>query len=238
MTTTIKLTLANKEANRLFTRKTAEGKLFYKGVIQKITMLLRRCEAQQAYSLLSLHQMQASIHKLTNQFSDELDKFEGLLEKKRHLNGKIISFGAKFYPVCNLDSSLASDLVELVEVYDKLLSTLKLLRVAGSFASDEDYFANLRRFFKEINKVLSGILLTPVNGLPKFTFEEVVDESLTYQLTANFMGKIDYQILYDALTSNLAPRLEEKIRQPLLHRLKKKLRQHEGHEAEKNGSVA
>ena len=223
MTTTIKLTLANKEAHRLFTRRTKDGMLFFDAVIQKITYLLKRCQAEQAYSLLSLYKIQESIYIQTNEFCDELVKFEGLLEKKKYLNGKTITFVPKFYPECNLDSSIAADLVELVQVYDKLLSMLKLLRIAGSFANDEDYFSNLRRFFKDMNKLLSSIQLTPINGLPKLTFSEVIDESLTYQLTSSFVGKIDYQILYQAMTSNLAQRLEEKIRQPLLHRLKKRL---------------
>ncbi|MBA2710114.1 MAG: DUF1845 family protein [Tatlockia sp.] len=224
MTTTIKLTLANAEVNRLFTRKLDNQLLFYEALMQKINALLRRCQLNQAYSLLALQGIQEAIHKLTTQCFDEIDKFEGLLEKKKHLKGMAFNHSTRFEPKVAFDSSLAADLVELFAVHDRLISTLKILRFAGCFSQDNDYFANLRRTFKSINRLLSQIQLIKINTLPAVTFEDVIDNKESYQLIANLAGEIDYIALYRAMTSNLAQRLEEKIRQPLLYRLKKKIK--------------
>ncbi|MBA2651651.1 MAG: DUF1845 family protein [Tatlockia sp.] len=224
MTTTIKLTLANAEVNRLFTRKLANQMGFYEALMQKINALIRRCQLNQAYSLLALLDIQDAIHGLTTQYFDEIDKFEGLLEKKKHLKGMAFDYSTRFEPKVAFDSSLAADLVELFAVYDRLISILKLLRFAGCFSRDDDYFANLRRTYKSVNRLLSQIQLTKIQELPAVTLMDVIDNTESYQLIANLNGEIDYNALYRAMTSNLAPRIAEKLRQPLLYRLKKKIK--------------
>lgn len=101
-------------------------------------------------------------------------------------------------------------IIELLAVYDRLISILKILRSAGCFTNDDDYYNNLRRYFKAINRVLSNLLLTPLRSLNTSTFSDVIDR---------IEEGINYSDLYLAMVSNLAPRLEEKIRQPLLSRL-------------------
>ncbi|MBA2711020.1 MAG: DUF1845 family protein [Tatlockia sp.] len=173
---------------------------------------------------MALLGIQDAIHGQTTQFFDEIDKFEGLLEKKKHLKGMAFDYKARFEPTVAFDSSIAADLVELFAVYDRLISTLKILRFAGCFVQDNDYFSNLRRTFKAINRLLSQIQLAKINTLPAITVMDVIDNNESYQMIANLAGEIDYNSLYRAMTSNLAPRLEEKIRQPLLYRLKNKIK--------------
>ena len=153
----------------------------------------------------------------------KLDRLEGVLDKKKHLAGKTFNFAPCFYPEVDFNSSIAALLVEFFEVYDRLLSTLKILRVSQAFGNDDDYFTYLRRYFKSVNQLLSRIHLTKVHSLPTVTFMDAIDNSDTYQIASNSFGEVNYSTLYEAITSNLAPRLEEKIRGPLLRNLKKKL---------------
>jgi hypothetical protein len=225
MTTTVKLTLSNFEVNRLFTRELKAGVNFYQQLMSKVASLMRRCQEQHVYPLLRLYQMNERINRTLHNFYDEIDKFEGVLEKKKHLAGKKFNFKPVHFPEAHFDNALASNLVELFEVYDRLISQLKILRTAGCFTNDDDYFSNLRRYFKEVNRLLSDLLLSSVKDLPPITLEEAIKHTESYQSYAQLHGEMDFSLLYKALTSNLAPRLEEKIRQPLLSLLNKRLQQ-------------
>ena len=229
MTTTVKLTLSNFEVNRLFTRELKTGVNFYQKLMSKVTSLMRRCQEQHVYPLLRLYQMNERINLTLQNFYDEIDKFEGVLEKKKHLAGKKFNFKPVHFPEVHFDNALASNLVELFEVYDRLISQLKILRTAGCFTNDDDYFNNLRRYFKEVNRLLSQLLLSSVKELPSITLDEAINNAEIYQSYAQIHGELDFSLLYKALTSNLAPRLEEKIRQPLLSLLNKRLQQENEH---------
>lgn len=228
MTTSMKLALANKEVNRIFTRKLTNDALFYTAVMHKVAMLIKRCQEQHAYALWALHQIEGAIHELTNRFYDEIDKLEGVLEKKKHLFGKAFQYTPCFHPEVDFNSSIAADLVEFFDVYDRLISTLKTLRSARGFANDNDYYHNLRRYFRDTNRLLSRIQLTKIQTLPIITFVDVVDNSQSYQDAAIHQGPVDPVLFYQVMTSSLAPRLEEPHRQSLLHRLKTRIQALDG----------
>ena len=223
MTATINLALANAETHQLFTRKLENNTNYYDALMQKIASLLKRAHEQQVYALLSLHRIQESIQGLINQLDDELDTFEGVLEKKKQTRGKVVTFETRFHVKVHFEHGIAVDLVTLFELYDRLISTLKLLRATGSFANDDDYYNNLRRYFKSMNQLLSQILLASVKTLPHVTFSDAIDKTASYIDVASTRGEIDCEWLYRAMTSNLAPRLHESKRKPLLLRLKNRL---------------
>lgn len=241
MTTTVKLTLSNHEVNRLFTRELKNGVNFYQKLMSKVASLIKSCKEQRVYALLSLYQMNEDVNTLIQKFYDDIDKFEGVLEKKKHLAGKKITYQPVHFPEVCFDSALASSLVELFEVYDHFISLLKTLRAAGCFTNDDDYFNNLRRAFKEVNRLLSTLLLSSVKDLPSITLDEAIHQKESYQLHTQHHGEMDYSLLYKALTSNVAPRLEEKIRQPLLSCLNKRLEQEceplSSHHSEERGAA-
>lgn len=225
MSTTVQLALANTEVNRLFTRKMPNNLLFYEALLRKVSLLSQRAYAQHVYALQALQRIHEDVHALMNRFDDELDRFEGLLEKKKQTRGKVFSFEARFHPVVSFSNSISVDLVALCEMYDKLLSTIKLMRTAGCFANDDDYFDNVRLGFKSVNQLFSQIILIPVKTLPTTTFLDVIDDAPDYVSQKDTFGVIDCAWLYQAVNSNLAPRLHETVRKPLLLRLKKKLEQ-------------
>lgn len=223
MSTTITLTLSNFEVYRLFLRELKNGNKFYQEVITKINSLMQYSQERRVFALLHLYQMHETIKNTVNHFYDEIDKFEGVLEKKKHLAGKKLSFKAQHFPEIPFDNAIACVFVELFTVYDQLISQLKTLRIAGCFSNDNDYFNNLRRFFKSVNTLLSQCLLIPLKTIPSITLEEAIDGAESYKMHTALHGEIDYTLLYKALTSHIAPRIEEKIRQPLLVRLNQRL---------------
>lgn len=216
MTTTVTLNLCNIEVYRLFTRELSEGKLFYEQLMNKISGLLKCCQERRVEAFLQVYQLQCEVSRTTEYIYDEIDKFEGVIDKKKHLAGKHFTFKPLHFPEARFDSGIACSLVELFEVYDRLISVLKVLRVSGCFSHDDDYFANLRRYFKTINRLLSGLLLTSVSKLSPLVFDEVLTNAPTYQDYVASQGPIDCALLLKAFHSQALPRIEDKIRQPLL----------------------
>ena len=98
MTTFVTLTLSNNEINRLFTRELKNGVNFYQKLMSKVASLIKCCQEQRVYALLSLYQMNEAVNTTTQKFYDDIDKFEGLLEKKKHLAGKKITYQPVHFP--------------------------------------------------------------------------------------------------------------------------------------------
>lgn len=225
MTTTIKLTLCNREVYRVFTRELKEGELFYEQVMNKLSGLLRCCQEGRVEAFLRIYQLNNEVSRIVEYIYDEIDKFEGVIDKKKQLAGKEFAFKPVYFPEVRFDSGLACNLVELFEVYDRLISVLKVLRAAGCFTNDDDYFANLRRYFKKINQLLSKLLLTSVSKLSPISLGEILNNTPEYEAYVAEQGPIDCSLLFKAIHSHVVPRLEEKIRQPLLTYLNQKIRE-------------
>lgn len=219
MTTTITLTLTNQEVSRLFTRELKNGVNFYQKLMSKVTQLIKLCKKKRAYAFISLYQMNESIHTLTQKFNDDIDRYEGILQEKKHFLGKKITYYPRHFPEVRFDNALAGSLIELFEVYDHLICLIKTLRAAGCFSDEDEYSNTLKYYFKEVNRLLSSLLFSPIKKLPSMRLDEAIDLNESYEVD----GAIDYALLYKALTSNVAPRLEEKTRRPLLSFLKKRL---------------
>lgn len=99
------------------------------------------------------------MNTLAQQFNEEVVGFESLLAKQKVFNDKKINFIAQFHPTILVDNALKMHLVAFIDSYDQLLATLKLLRVAGCFISDDDYYANVQRIQKLTNQMLSRAML-------------------------------------------------------------------------------
>ena len=56
---------------------------------------------------------------------------------------------------------LSMQLIEFIEIYDKLIAALKLLQLAGCFESDEIFWGNTKRYQKIANQMLSDLVLAP-----------------------------------------------------------------------------
>ena len=76
MTTFVKLTLSNNEVNRLFTRELKNGVNFYQKLMGKVASLIKCCQEQRVYALLSLYQMNEAVNATIQKFYDEIDTFE------------------------------------------------------------------------------------------------------------------------------------------------------------------
>ena len=219
MTTTITLTLTNQEVNRLFTREIKDGVNVYEKLMNKVEYLIKLCQRRRAYAFISLYQMNESIESLTQQFDEDIDRYEEILQKKKHLVGKKITYYPRHFPEVVFDNTLSGSLIKLFEIYDHLISLIKTLRAVGCFAHDDEYFNTLRHYFKEVNRLLSSLLFHSIKKQPSIRLDEAVDFEESY--TPN--GTIDYTLLYKALTSNVAPRIQEKTRKPLISLLKRRL---------------
>jgi len=163
MKASIELALRTREVNQLFERKINGDRLFIEAILHKFNIVINRCNQQDPHALIAYKQIEQQIQDLTRQFTTEITKFEMILQKKKILENKKIDFLAQFKPTISISNPLALQLVETIEVYDKLTAIMKLLNLAGCFETNTIYFGNIKRIQKIVNNGFSALLLAPVS---------------------------------------------------------------------------
>ena len=155
----ITLNLRTREVYKLFERKISGDRLFIEAILHKINCVIGQCRRQEPEALKVLNQMDQDLNALTQKFTSEIKRFEVLISKKKEFKDKQIDFVVQFYPKITVSNPLSMKLAELIGVYDQLIATLKLLRLAGCFDTDEIYFINIKKYQKNANQVLSKLII-------------------------------------------------------------------------------
>jgi hypothetical protein len=161
MKVSIELALRTREVYQLFQRRIDRNQLFIEAILHKFNIVMNRCRQQRPQALSSYKQMNQRITEVTQQFADEIVLFEALLAKKNDFASTKINYITQFRPIIIVANALSVQLIEFIEIYDKLIAALKLLQLAGCFESDEIFWGNTKRYQKIANQMLSTLVLTP-----------------------------------------------------------------------------
>ena len=161
MKISIELALRTREVYRLFERRISGDRLYIAAILHKFNIVINRCRQRDPLALASYQQMIQEIIKFTQQYSDEIARFEAMLTKKKDFTGTKVSYITKFRPAIIVTNPLSMLLIEFIEIYDKLIAVLKLLQLAGCFESDEIFWSNTKRYQKMTNQMLSDFVLSP-----------------------------------------------------------------------------
>lgn len=153
------LNLRTREVYQLFERKISGDRFFIEAILHKMNIVIGRCRRRDPVALKMLYEMEQQLNALAQEFAAEVKRFEMLLSKKKEFKDKQINFVAQFHPRIIVCNPLSMKLAELIEIYDRLIAILKLLRLTGCFDTDETYFKNIKYHQKIINQALSTILL-------------------------------------------------------------------------------
>lgn len=167
MKTTVTLELKTREVHHLFKRKISSSRLFIDAILHKLNKLigLRKKglpETEEHYQVIKQH-----LNDLNQYLEAEAKRFQEFVQKDPLLKNKTISFKAQFFPEIRVENSLTVTLIACIEQYDKLITIIKLLYLAGYFKSTQDYYANIKRTQKIANQALSKIILS--DNLYKFS---------------------------------------------------------------------
>ncbi|AWN72453.1 AcaB family transcriptional regulator [Legionella anisa] len=155
----ITLNLRTREVYKLFERKISGDRLFIDAILHKMNIAIGQYRKQNPMALKMLHEIEQQLNSLTNEFASEIKRFEELLAKKKEFKGKQINFVVQFHPKIIVCNPLSTKLAELIDVYDQLMATLKLLRLTGCFETDQAYFIHMQQKQKLTNQSLSRIIL-------------------------------------------------------------------------------
>jgi hypothetical protein len=155
----ITLNIRTREVYKLFERKISGERLFIEAILYKINTVIGRCRKQDPVALKVLYEIEQQLNVLIQEYASEIKRFEELLSKKKEFQNKQINFMVQFHPKITVSNPISMKLAELIEVYDRLIAILKLLRLTGCFDTDEIYFSNIKHHQKSTNQVLSKILL-------------------------------------------------------------------------------
>ncbi len=162
MKVSIELALRTREVYQLFERKISGDRLFIEAILHKFNVLINRCRQRDPQAMASYKQIKQNIIGFTQQFTDEIARFETLLAMKKDFARTKISYIPQFRPVMIVTNPLSIQLIEFIEIYDKLIAALKLLQLAGCFESDEIFWGNTKRYQKLANQMLSNCVLAPI----------------------------------------------------------------------------
>lgn len=160
----IELSLRTKEVYQLFERKIHGNRLFIEAILHKFNLVAHLSQDEEPDSMVIFKQMEQAILLITQQFTDEVDRFESVLMKRNNLNCKKIDFMARFNTKIPTTNSLSMQLANFIEIYDRLIATLKLLHIAGCFETIEDYYENIKRLQKLANRMLSNIMMKRIDS--------------------------------------------------------------------------
>ena len=159
MQANIEISLKTREVFKLFERKIDGDRLFINAILHKFNILTRQCRQKIPNALIDYNQTEQNILALIQQFTDELNRFETVLESRRGFTGTKINFIAQFHTTITVNTLLSIRLIEFIKIYDRFIAVLKLLYISGCFASDSDYYANIRRTQKSANIMLSHAMI-------------------------------------------------------------------------------
>ena len=159
MKANIELTLRTREVYQLFERKINGNQLFIPAILHKFNRVMQDYNQQESEAFSIYKWIESKMQQLTQQFAAEITKFETILQKKKLLENKRIDFVVQFKTIIAITNPLTIQLVEIIEIYDKLMAILKLMNLAGCFETDEIYFQNVKRIQKIANQGFSEILL-------------------------------------------------------------------------------
>ncbi|MGV3740450.1 MAG: hypothetical protein ACO1N3_04075 [Gammaproteobacteria bacterium] len=151
MQLTIDLHLKTREVYQLFEIKISDKRFFMDAVLRKINRIdLLAPEIQL--------QIEQDLRSLITEFAQKSASLEKMLNK--NIKVKSVNIIPQFYSKLTVTNKQGLLLVEFIEIYDKLISLIKLLHLAACFDSDEAYYANLRHVKKDCHRMLSQILIT------------------------------------------------------------------------------
>lgn len=164
MKVSIELALRTREVYQLFERRINGDRLFIDAILHKFNIVLARHRQKEPDAATSFNQIEKKINGLSQQFLDDIERFEMLLAKKQKAGNTKINYVIQFQPVIIVQNQLALKLIEFVEIYDKLIALLKFLKFAECYESDIDYLNNINRYQKMANQVLSTLMLMPATN--------------------------------------------------------------------------
>lgn len=216
MQATMKLDIVNKETMNVFNRTISGKDNYFERVCVKIGLFIKDSLLNNAYALVTLYQLHDEIFNLSAYFDDEIDKFEGQIEKKKVLDPSKVNFIARYHHDIPYSNALTCALYELMERFDKLISILKLLHLSGSIESKATFYQLKQRYQKRLNILLSQIIQAPSSKNRNLTLYELIDNPETID-----SGAINLHVLKDAIDAPYAPGLSPQV----AHQLKYKFNQ-------------
>ena len=201
------LNLVNKESNRLFTRKIGDKRLFINAILVRINGLVHDALLGKTGALIESYKVNFGICNMTDFFYDEIDKYEGLLERRNGIDYSKVSFTSKFKHEISCDCEININFMGLIESFDKLTSIINLVYLSGGFDSRGSFYSVEKKIQKKLNSLLSQIVTTKATKDSQENVTDILKTEHHQSLEIVEVGNID--ILIKAMNSSYAPGLSK-----------------------------
>jgi hypothetical protein len=218
MQTTMRLNIVNKETMNILKRKLPNKDNYFERVCVKVGLLIKDSLLSNAFALVSLYQLHDEILNLSAFFDDEIDKFEGQIEKKKALDPSKVNFIAHYGYDMPCNNAVSCTLYELMERFDKLISTLKLLHLSDILESRPAFYQLKERYQKKLNCLFSKIIKTSSSKYHQTTVSELIETPEHVNAS-----QINLHTLKEALDAPFAPGFSPQVLSNLKYKLKLQL---------------
>lgn len=221
MRATIRLHLVNQETVSIFSRTLKNGDNFFERVNVKAGMLIKESVLNNAHALVAIYTLHDELTHLSAFFDDEIDKFEGQIEKRNMPGGKSIQFKVLLEQEFPCSNTFSMALAELIELFDKLISTLKLVHLAGLLDSRHTLYTLKQNYQKKLNVLLSKVIQTVSFKNKSLTIQEAI------RLCDSKHPELNFSLLKAALQSPYAPGFSPHVLSQLGYQINQTLKQKE-----------
>lgn len=201
------LNLVNKESNRLFTRKIGKERLFINSILVRINGLVHDALLGKTRALIESYKVNSGICNMTDYFYDEIDKYEGLLERRNGIDYTKVSFTSKYKHEISCDCEININFMGLIESFDKLTSIINLVYLSGGFDSRGSFYSVEKKIQKKLNLLLSQIVTTKATKNSQENVTDILKTGHHQLLEIVDVDNID--ILIKAMNSSYAPGLSK-----------------------------
>ncbi|KTD56740.1 hypothetical protein Lsan_2900 [Legionella santicrucis] len=165
MKATVELGLRTREVYKLFERKINNDVLFIHALLHKFNKIHAHCRKDENAGNTILIKSEQQLLEGIQSFSEKINQYEQLLQRKQEFHQKKIGFVIQFRPSLVIANHLGGVLVNFIDTYDRLVACIKLLHLAGCFSNDSDCYFHIRNTQNSANRLLSAVLLMPLSHI-------------------------------------------------------------------------
>jgi len=219
MKATKELHLVNKETARIFTRKISSQRFFMTAVITRVNGLIHDCVLGKILALVEASKINDLICTTTEELYDEIDKFEGLLERRNNFDHTKVKFMTQFKQEISCGSEININISNMIEAFDSLISIIKLVHLSDGFDSQATCFDVIKNIQKKINIMLGSI----INLKATKNSQSNICDILNSNSNEDYIRVVEknLSIILKAMESTYAPAINRSIKTQIIFRLKK-----------------
>jgi len=215
-----KISIKTQDTYILFKIKIGQKRTLLDAAMFKVATLYNLAKQRNVYAFIQLMQIHSDIENLLNDIQANIKKSKKLIKKRVKYLPKVVT------PVqeeCQFGFSnpIHFGLIQLLQNFDDCVSWLILAKSSNVFAHQNGFYGLKNRIRKRVFRLLSEIIRTNFKKFPQINFNNYFNNDEHYKKAVIDHGKVDPELLYNAINSAVTPLLTPEELNKAIGQLKK-----------------